>query len=44
LTGKRASECAAGLLSSRAKWRHSCEQKNWDQLVHATVLELIELR
>src|SRR6266481_826585 len=39
LAGKRASECAAGLLSSCAKWRHRCEQKYWDQLVHATVLD-----
>ena len=39
LTGKRASECAAGLLSSCAKWRHRCEQKYWDQLFHAPVLE-----
>ena len=39
LAGKRASECAAGLLSSCAKWRHRCEQKYWDQLVHAPVLE-----
>ena len=39
LAGKRASECAAGLLSSCAKWRHRCEQKYWDQLFHATVLE-----
>src|SRR6476620_7483338 len=39
LAGKRTSECAAGLLSSCAKRRHRCEQKYWDQLVHATVLE-----
>jgi len=39
LAGKRASECAARLLSLCAKWRHDCEQKYWDQLVHATVLE-----
>ena len=39
LAGKRASECAAGLLSSCAKWRHRREQKYWDQLFHATVLE-----
>ena len=39
LTGKRASECAAGLLSLCAKRRHRCEQKHCDQLVHPTVLE-----
>jgi hypothetical protein len=39
LAGKRASECAAGLLCSCAKWRHRRKQKHWDQLVHATVLE-----
>ena len=39
LAGKRASECAAGLLSSCAKWRHRCEQKYWNQLVHAVFLE-----
>src|SRR4030095_8976316 len=39
LAGKRSSECAAWLLSSCAKWRHRCEQKYWDQLVHAPVLE-----
>ena len=39
LAGKRASERAAGLLSSCAKWRHRCEQKYWEQLAHVTVLE-----
>ena len=39
LAGKRASECAAGLLSSCAKWRHCCEQKYRDQLFHPPVLE-----
>ena len=39
LAGKRASECAAGLLSSCAKWRHRRKQKYWDQLFHASVLE-----
>ena len=39
LAGKRASECATGLLSLCAKRRHGCEQKHCDQLVHPTVLE-----
>jgi len=39
LAGKRSSECTAGVLSLCAKWRHRCEQKHWDQLVHVTVLE-----
>ena len=39
LAGKRASECATGLLSLCAKRRHRCEQKYRDQLVHSTVLE-----
>ena len=39
LTGKRTSERAAGLLSLRAKWRHGGDQKSWDDLVHAPVLE-----
>jgi hypothetical protein len=39
LAGKRASECAAGLLSSCAKWRHCCEQKYQKQLFHPPVLE-----
>src|SRR6266853_1797996 len=39
LAGKRASECAAGLLSFCAKWHHRCEQEYWNQLVHAPVLE-----
>src|SRR5512132_406868 len=39
LTGKRASECATGLLSLCAKRRHRRQQKYWDQLFHAPVLE-----
>lgn len=39
LAGKRTSKCTPGLLSLRAKWRHRYEQKYWDQLVHAPVLE-----
>jgi hypothetical protein len=39
LTGKRASECAAGSLSSCAKWRDRRKQKYLDQPFHAPVLE-----
>ncbi len=39
LAGKRTSKCTPGLLSLCAKWRYRCEQKYWDQLVHAPVLE-----
>jgi hypothetical protein len=39
LARKRAGECAAGLLCSCAKWRHRCQQKYGDELVHAPLLK-----
>ena len=38
LAGERGSECASGLLSSCAKWRHRCEKEYWNQLVHVPAL------